>query len=171
MKVSSNITRSLNADTRQAGGGLKTIMNWHLFFTEGVTKVHQSVAAETILDRKSVNELAKPYSWVDATESVYFLMGKYEGPTALASTISRSPTWTHKARPSHPNRQAWLWCPLPSPSLQALAVVQGALGLESHQHALWPRKNTKYSSTCLWAWIKKKKKKGIKTLKNQLRKL
>lgn len=160
MKVSSNIARSLNADTRQAGGGLKTIMNWHLFFTEGVTKVHQSAAAETILDRKSVNELGKPYSWVDATESVYFLMGKYEGSAALASTISRSPTWTHKARPSHPNWQAqpWPWCPLPP--CKHLLWYKEHWGWDlTHQHAVWPRKNTKYSSTCLWAWIKKKKKK------------
>lgn len=115
MKFSSNITGSLNVDTRQAGGGLQTIMNWHLFFTEGVTKVHQSAAAEPILDCKSANELANPYSWVDATESAYFLICKYKTcePAALTTLAhcSRPPCNTcsvvHDALVRVSNRPAW----------------------------------------------------------------
>lgn len=66
-------------------------MNWHLFLSEGITKVHQSAAAETVFDHKSVHEQTKSYSWVDATESVYFLIGKYKGIAIPASTISRLP--------------------------------------------------------------------------------
>lgn len=138
MKFSSNIAGSLNADKRQAGGGLQTIMNWHLFFAEGVTKVHQSAAAEPLLDCKSANELANPYTWVDATESVYFLICKYKGIVALASTISESPIGTHKLRLSQPNRRAHSpdhSGPLPSPSPQALAVVQDASVLVSNRPA------------------------------------
>lgn len=107
MKFSSNITGSLNVDTRQAVGGLQTIMNWHLFFTEGVTKVHQSAAAERILDCKSANELANPYSWVDATESAYFLKCKYK-------------TW-QACSPDHAG-------PLFSPSLQHLLCGTWCIG-------------------------------------------
>lgn len=135
MKFSSAITASLNADMREAGGGLQTIMNWHLFFTEGVTKVHQRAAAEPILDCKSANEQANPYSCADATESVYLLIRKYKAVVALASTIGKSPVWTHKPRLSHPNWRARgpdHGGPLPSPSLPALAAVQDASVLVSN---------------------------------------
>lgn len=136
MKFSSNIT--LNVDTRQAGGGLQTARNWHLVFTEGVTKVHQSAAAEPILDCKSANELANPYSWVDATESVYFLTCGNKGMVDLASTMSGSPVWTPKPRLSHPN--TWARSPdqlarCSPPPCNACSVVQDPPALVSNRPA------------------------------------
>lgn len=122
---------------RQAGGGLQTIMNWHLLFTEVVTEVHQSAAAEPFLDCKSANDLANPCSWVGDAESVYFSneqIQRYYCPC----DISTFPAWPWKPRLSHPKRPA---CspghggPVPSPCLQALAVVWDASVLISNRKA------------------------------------
>lgn len=137
MKFSSSITGSLKVATRQAGGGLQAVMNWHLLFTEGVTKGHQGAAAEPVLDCESANELANPYSWVGDTESVYFSSESIQR-YCCPCDMSKLPIWTRKPRLSHPSRRA---CspdrggPLPPPSLQTLAMEQGASVLISNRQA------------------------------------
>lgn len=81
---------------REEGGGLQTIMNWHLFLAEGATKVHQSAVAEPILDCKSANEQANPYSCVDAAESVYFLICKCKGIFAPSLLPPASHLFEHR---------------------------------------------------------------------------